>query len=146
MDTQVGQDHSRKLDHMYHALAVSRLLEVNLTVEAGSAVIECSGRDALARADGHEDAHCFRMISDAALFAASSIETECALETVDFNVRFLSRGTRKDMLSNRLLVHKSWGLFFAQAELFDQEGRCLAVGSGTLRLTETTLASMMGYG
>ena len=142
----MNQHHFRKLERMYHALAVSRLLEVNLTVEAGTAVIEWSGRDGLDRAGGHEDALCFRMVSDAALFAANSIETKSVLATVDFNVRFLCRDTKRGMFSNGLAVHRTGSLFFAQAELFDGQGRCLAVGSGTLRSTETALASMAGYG
>lgn len=145
MGIHAKQEHFRKLERMYHVLTVSRLLAVNLTVEAGTAVVEWSGRRGLDRAGAHEDAICFRMVSDAALFAANSIEMENVLTTVDFNVRFLHGAAQGGMFCNGLAVHRADSLFFAQAELFDGQGRCLAIGSGTLRPTDVALASMAGY-
>lgn len=85
----------------------------------------------------------FRLLDDAAYFAASSCETAYFLLTASFELQFL-RPVSSGLLraEGRILEEKAGRHFAAEALLYNQEGKVIAKGSGTFARSKQPLNSL----
>lgn len=73
----------------------------------------------------------FKMLDDAATFAVSSIVKDFGIVTASFNIYFTRPVSEGTIHAFGRVVHESRRLFIAEAEVFDDNGRVLARGSGS---------------
>lgn len=96
-------------------------------------------------ADAVHGAVYFKLLDDAAFFAANSLVDDVFLLTVSFNVYFTRPVATGEMTATGRVVHRSRRLLIAEAEVVDSDGRQLGRGSGTFMRSNTALSSVPGY-
>ncbi len=72
----------------------------------------------------------FKLLDDAAFFAANSVEREVFLLTTSFHIRFYRPVIKGTLHSIGELIHRSNNLFSAKSTLFDGHKRIIAEGTG----------------
>lgn len=142
MDSQ----HFRFLENMYLQAPIVKSLypESAIRISEGLAVIECPAKAHYFHAANslHGSVY-FRMLDDAAYFAASSMETTYFLLTAEFTIKFLrpvSGGLLK--AEGRLSGDPSGGMVNAEAWLYTSEGKIAAKGSGRFARSRNLLSSL----
>ncbi len=118
--------------------------ETQIRVSNGFARIEwpVEGKFHHGAAGLHGSAY-FRLLDDAAYFAASSHETTYFLVTASFELQFL-RPVSAGLLraEGRLLEEQAGRLLRAEASLYNEEGRLLAKGSGKFAHSRQTFSHL----
>ena len=127
-----SQEHFRRLEDHYHAAPTNRYYQPRLTVSDGAATVEVEVREDFYHAMNavHGSVY-FKLLDDAAFFAANSVVTDAFVLTVTFNLFFSRPVTEGTMTATGRLVHRSRRLLSAESVLVDSRGRELARGAGT---------------
>lgn len=139
------QAHYRFLERMYEQAPVVRSAFPGSRIQVGSdfARIQWEIEEKYHHAAGslHGSAY-FRLLDDAAYFAASSRETSWFLLTTSFEIQFL-RPVSEGLLraEGRLLEESAKQLLFAEAELFNPQGKIVAKGKGKFARSRKALSS-----
>lgn len=138
--------HLRGLEGAYHAAPVTRWMGTSATVGDGRATVTLPVREDFhhAAAAVHGSLY-FRMLDDAAFFAANSRVSDVLVLTSSFHVRFFRPVSQGSLRAEGRVVNLSRRVISADAELFDDEGNLLAQGSGTFMPSEIPLAEVEGY-
>jgi uncharacterized protein (TIGR00369 family) len=84
----------------------------------------------------------FKALDDAAFFAVASLVTDVFIVTVTYNVYFTRPVSAGTLRAEGRVVHRSKQLFVAEAELFGQDGKQIARGSGTFMRSAIPLSSL----
>ncbi len=147
MDNEArNEEHFRKLERMYATAPVNDYFRPVMRVGHGVAEVSIA-----ARKDFHHAAHAvhgvvyFKLLDDAAFFAANSLVNDVFVLTVSLNSCLLRPVTEGEMKATGRVVHQSKSLIIADAEVFDAEGRQLARGTGTFMRSRTALSPGIGY-
>ncbi len=139
-------DHYRKLENLYHHSApINRFYEPRLRVGDGVARLEVDVKPELWHAAHavHGSVY-FKMLDDAAFFAANSVVRDVFLLTSSFHIQLLRPVTVGVLESNGTLRHRSRAVFVADAELFN-DGKLVGRGSGTFMRSSIALNPDVGY-
>jgi uncharacterized protein (TIGR00369 family) len=145
--TLANPDHYRKLERMYLAAPITRWYGgIAVAISDGAAEVTIAVRPELFHAAGavHGSVY-FRALDDAAFFAANSRVEGVLVLTVSFNLHLTRPVSSGTLHSKGRVVHESGRLLVAEAELFDDDGRLLAKGSGTFSRSNLALTAEMGY-
>ena len=142
-----AQRHYRALERLYAAAPVNRLFASALTITGeGSARIAFDVTEAVYHAAGaaHGTLY-FKMLDDAAFYAANTLVTDRFLLTTSFNLHFT-----KPVRTGRAVAEGSWvsgrrRVFVAEARLVDAEGEEIGRGTGTFMKSRIPLSSLPGY-
>ena len=142
----VTPEHFRKLERMYHSAPINSYFSPILRVTEGEAEVEIPVRpDFFHAASAVHGSVYFKALDDAAFFAVNSLVTDVFVLTVSYNVyltRPISEGTLR---AKARVVHRSRQLFLADAELFDQDSRQIARGTGSFMRSTIPLSPEIGY-
>ena len=87
----------------------------------------------------------FKLLDDAAFFAVNSIVTDAFVLTTSFNMnitRPISSGTIKAIGKVKF---KSRNLFVAEATLYNETGKVIALGTGNFTKSKIALSEDIGY-
>lgn len=85
----------------------------------------------------------FRLLDDAAYFAASSRETDYFLLTASFELHFLRPVSGGELYSEGRVIDQAGSRFIlAESRLYNQEGEIVAKGSGTFARSRKPLNSL----
>ena len=87
----------------------------------------------------------FKMLDDAAFFAANSIDTERFVLTADFRVDLIRPFAVGEIVATGEIVHVGRTAILAKAELHCSKGKLLATGSGRFARSELPLNEASGY-
>jgi uncharacterized protein (TIGR00369 family) len=87
----------------------------------------------------------FKMLDDAAFFAANSQVEDVFVLTASFNLYFLRPVSEGRIRSEGRVTSRSRRLILAEARLEDDRGRELARGSGTFMPSQIALTAELGY-
>lgn len=140
--------HFRALEALYRAAPINGLFPSALSIEhAGHAAIafEITGDHLHAAGAAHGTAY-FKMLDDAAFYAANSLVTDRFLLTTAFNL-FFTRPLRTGPATARgRWISGRRRVFVAEASLYDASGEEVARGTGTFMRSSFALASLPGYG
>lgn len=148
-DLPAGEEaHFRALERLYAAAPINQLFESRLTITAAGAAridFEIDDRHFHAAGAAHGTAY-FKMLDDAAFYAANSLVTDRFLLTTAFNL-FLTRplGPGKVAAEGRWISGQR-RVLVAEARLIDARGEEAARGTGTFMRSRIGLASLAGYG
>ena len=141
------QAHFRALESLYAAAPINRLFDSTLEIaERGVARIWFQIDDRYFHAAGaaHGTSY-FKMLDDAAFYAANSLVTDRFLLTTSFNL-FLT----KPLKAGPVIAEGRWisgqrRVFVGEARLIDSDGEEAARGTGTFMKSRIPLAGLPGY-
>lgn len=148
-ETPAGEAaHFRALEALYAAAPINRLFDSRLEiVEAGLARIHFTIDERHFHAAGaaHGTTY-FKMLDDAAFYAANSLVTDRFLLTTAFNLLL-----QRPLGPGRVIAEGRWvsgkrRVFIADAHLIDADGEEAARGTGTFMKSRIPLATLPGYG
>ncbi|MEQ1509149.1 MAG: PaaI family thioesterase [Sphingopyxis sp.] len=139
--------HFRALESLYAAAPVNQLFPSSLTIiSSGIAQISFEVQPALFHAAGalHGTSY-FKMLDDAAFYAANSLVTDRFLLTTAFNLLFT-----RPLKSGMVTAYGRWisgrrRVLVADARLVDATGEEVARGTGTFMRSGFALSGLPGY-
>jgi uncharacterized protein (TIGR00369 family) len=139
-------DHFTKLERLYAAAPVTTWYGSTIQIDDGRATVRVN-----ARPEFHHAAHAvhgsvyFRLLDDAAFFAANSKVADVLVLTVSFTIHFLRPVSDGELRADGRVVHGGARLFVAEAQLFDAQDRLLGQGSGVFTRSGIRLDPSIGY-
>ncbi len=142
----IGEEHFRKLERMYHGAPINAYFQPTLRVSNGAAELQIPVKPEFFHAAHavHGSVY-FKALDDAAFFAVNSLVTDVFVLTASYNI-YLTRPVTEGILrASGRVVHRSRSLFLAEAELFDGEQRQVARGSGSFMRSTIALTPAVGY-
>lgn len=139
--------HLRALERLYASAPVNGLFESRLLLpEAGRSEIEFAVRpDSFHAAGAAHGTLYFKMLDDAAFYAANGLVSDRFLLTTAFNLHFT-----KPMRGGAARAEGRWisgkrRVFVAEARIVDSDGEECARGTGTFMRSHIALSSLAGY-
>jgi len=140
------KNHYEKLVAMYAAGPINQLYNPTMTVGEGKASIEIELSDRYHHSAGgvHGSVY-FKMLDDAAFFAANSLEEEFFVLTTSFTTYITRPVSSGKMRALGKVVNKNNSQFIAEAVVFDAEGREIGRGNGIFVRGKFPLAKAAGY-
>lgn len=146
--TPSGADaHFRALESLYRAAPINRLFRSTLEiVESGFARIRFEiDADVHHAAGAAHGTSYFKMLDDAAFYAANSLVTDRFLLTTAFNLLFTKPIVAGPVIAEGRWVSGKRRVYVADARLIDAEGDEAARGTGTFMRSRIPLAGLPGY-
>jgi uncharacterized protein (TIGR00369 family) len=146
-DPTGAEAHYRALESLYAAAPINRLFESRLEIpESGVARIHFEVSDAYYHAAGavHGTSY-FKMLDDAAFYAANSLVTDRFLLTTAFNLLFTRPLRAGPLVAEGRWISGQRRVFLADARLIGPDGEEAARGTGTFMRSRIPLASLPGY-
>ncbi len=140
--------HFRALEALYAAAPINRLFDSRLEIpHAGVARIHFTIDDRHFHAAGaaHGTAY-FKMLDDAAFYAANSLVTDRFLLTTAFNLLLTRPLGPGPVVAEGRWVSGRRRVFIADAHLIDASGEEASRGTGTFMKSRIALATLPGYG
>lgn len=141
------QAHFRALERLYASAPINAVFRSDLAIPAsGHARIAFDVDEATHHAAGaaHGTIY-FKMLDDAAFYAANSLVSDRFLLTTAFNLHFT-----KPLRHGRVIAEGRWisgkrRVFVAEASLLDEHGDEIGRGTGTFMRSHIQLAGLPGY-
>ena len=139
--------HHRALERLYRSAPVNTLFASELAIEGeGRARITFDITEDVFHAAGaaHGTIY-FKMLDDAAFYAANTLVTDRFLLTTSFNLHFT-----KPVRTGRVVAEGRWisgrrRVFVAESRLVDAEGDEIGRGTGTFMRSRIALSGLPGY-
>ena len=144
---QGAELHFSALEALYASAPVNTLFNSRLTIEhEGRARIEFEEDQRVHHAAGaaHGTIY-FKMLDDAAFYAANSLVTDRFLLTTAFNLHFTAPIRSGPVVAEGRWVSGRRRVFVAEARLVDGEGEEIGRGTGTFMRSKIALSSLAGY-
>lgn len=139
--------HHRALERLYASAPVNALFTSQLEIvgEGQSRLVFEVTKDVYHAAGAAHGTIYFKMLDDAAFYAANTLATDRFLLTTSFNLHFT-----KPVKTGRVIAEGRWisgkrRVFVAESRLIDSEGDEIGRGTGTFMRSRTALSSLAGY-
>lgn len=139
--------HYRALEALYRSAPVNALFQSALTIVGeGHARIEFVVTEEAYHAAGaaHGTIY-FKMLDDAAFYAANTLITDRFLLTTSFNLHFTKPVREGKVIAEGRWVSGRRRVLVAEARLVDAEGDEIGRGTGTFMRSRIALSSLAGY-
>ena len=139
--------HFVALQNLYLAAPITEIYRPTIEVSDSEATIEIEVSQRLFHSLGavHGSVY-FKMLDDAAFFAANSLERDVFVLTTSFTT-YLTRPVSEGRIrSVGRLVNRNNSQFIAEAVLSDSQGNELGRGSGVFVRSKLLLSEAEGYG
>ena len=138
--------HFLALQNMYLAAPINEFYRPSIEVSDSEATIEIEVSEQFFHSAGavHGSVY-FKMLDDAAFFAANSLEREVFVLTTSFTTyltRPISSGTLRSV---GRVVNRNKSQVLAEAVLYDSEGNQVGRGSGVFVRSKLPLSEARGY-
>lgn len=148
MPPETGAEaHFRALEHLYESAPINRLFRSRLEVPAeGQARIRFEIDESVYHAAGaaHGTSY-FKMLDDAAFYAANSLVSDRFLLTTAFNLLFTRPLTAGPVVAEGRWISGTRRVLVADARLIGPDGEEAARGTGTFMRSRIPLSSLPGY-
>jgi uncharacterized protein (TIGR00369 family) len=142
------QSHFRALERLYASAPINRLFHSQLTIRtSGEATIDFTVDEDVYHAAGavHGTVY-FKMLDDAAFYAANSLVSDRFLLTTGFNLLFTRPVKAGALRAEGRWVSGRRRVYVAEASLIDADGEEVGRGTGTFMRSQFPLSSLPGYG
>ncbi|MDV3257718.1 MAG: PaaI family thioesterase [Sphingomonas sp.] len=139
--------HLRALESLYDSAPINRLFRSTLSLEeAGKSVIrfEVSNETFHAAGAAHGTLY-FKMLDDAAFYAANGLVSDRFLLTTAFNLHFTKPMRGGEARAEGRWISGKRRVFVAEARIIDSDGEECARGTGTFMRSHIPLAGLEGY-
>ncbi len=142
-----AERHFRALESLYAAAPINALFASTLDIRAeGSSRIAFEVTEETYHAAGaaHGTIY-FKMLDDAAFYAANTLVTDRFLLTTSFNLHFTKPVRAGHVVAEGRWVSGRKRVFVAEARLVDAEGDEIGRGTGTFMRSRIALSRLPGY-
>ena len=139
--------HFSALEKMYLAAPINRIYKPTIVISAGRSEIEIELNEGYFHATGavHGSVY-FKMLDDAAFFAANSLEREVFVLTASFTT-YLTRPVASGIIrSVGSVVNETRTQFIAESIAYNSEGKEIGRGNGIFVRGKHLLQDALGYG
>lgn len=139
--------HWRALEGLYASAPINRLFNSELTITGeGQARIAFTIDERVYHAAGaaHGTIY-FKMIDDAAFYAANTLVTDRFLLTTSMNLHFVRPVKAGPVIAEGRWVSGRRRVLVAEARLVDEEGEEIGRGTGTFMRSRIPLSGLPGY-
>jgi len=139
--------HWRALEGLYASAPVNRLFDSRLEiVEEGRARIAFTVDERYFHAAGaaHGTIY-FKMLDDAAFYAANTLVTDRFLLTTSFNLHFTKPVKQGKVVAEGRWISGRRRVLVAEARLIDEEDEEIGRGTGTFMRSHIPLSGLAGY-
>jgi len=139
--------HFRSLERLYASAPVNALFESRLEIvsEGHSRIrFRVDERYHHAAYAAHGTIY-FKMLDDAAFYAANSLVTDRFLLTTAFNLHFTKPIKAGEVVAEGRWISGRRRVFIAEAHLVDSEGDEIGRGTGTFMRSHIALSGLAGY-
>ena len=139
--------HLRSLESLYQSAPINRLFDSRIQLgAAGQSRIEFTvSRDAWHAAGAAHGTLYFKMLDDAAFYAANGLVTDRFLLTTAFNLHFTKPMRDGPMIAEGKWISGKRRVFVAEARIVDPDGEECARGTGTFLRSHIALSGLDGY-
>lgn len=146
MSKMDASTHFESLIRMHDSVKLNEFYKPVLSVGEGTAEIEINLTEKYHHAEGgvHGSVY-FKMLDDAAWYAANSLEQEYFLVTVSFTTYITRPVSSGKMKSVGRVVNKNKSQFISESVVYDSEGREIGRGNGVFVRSKAPLAEAQGY-
>ena len=142
----MSQDHYQKLIQMYAKAPINDFYNPHMTIEDSKATITIAITPKMHHsARGVHGSVYFKLLDDAAFFAANSIESNVFVLTSDFHIRLLRPVHNGTLISTGWVTHAGRKNILARAELRDEQGVLISTGQGSFIRSSMPLNEDCGY-
>ena len=144
----MSAEHHRKLERMYHASNINQNLYPSIAMEVSDGQAEISlilNPTYLHAGNGLHGSVFFKLLDDAAYFAASSQIEDFFIVTTSFNLQFLRPVQSGKITATGQLKFASRNLFVAESVLKNEAGKEIAFGTGQFVKSRNMLSEQLGY-
>jgi uncharacterized protein (TIGR00369 family) len=139
--------HWRALEGLYASAPVNQLFESKLTISAeGRSHIDfvIDERHYHAAGAAHGTVY-FKMLDDAAFYAANTLVTDRFLLTTAFNLHFSRPVKKGPVVAEGRWISGRRRVLVAESRLIDAEGEEIGRGTGTFMRSRMALSGLEGY-
>lgn len=139
--------HYTALENMYLAAPINQIYQPKITISEAQAEIIIDINEKYFHAAGavHGSVY-FKMLDDAAFFAANSLEPDVFVLTTSFTT-YLTRPVSEGQLrSVGKVVSQNKSQFIAESVVYDSQEREIGRGNGIFVKSRMPLVDAMGYG
>ena len=139
--------HYRALEALYASAPVNQLFKSRLEIVGeGHARIRFTVDESVHHAAGaaHGTIY-FKMLDDAAFYAANSLVSDRFLLTTAFNLHFTAPIRSGEVVAEGRWISGKRRVFIAEAHLIDAEGEEIGRGTGTFMRSHIALSGLAGY-
>ncbi len=139
-------EHFKRLENMYAAAPINAFFMPRMSVSEAKAVISIELEDKFFHAAGavHGSVY-FKMLDDAAFFAASSLEQDVFVLTTSFTTYLTRPVSEGQIRAVGRVVNQNSSQFIAEAILYDAHDREIARGNGIFVRSKQLLLETAGY-
>ncbi len=143
-----AEAHLRALEGLYRSAPVNALFESRLDLpETGRSEIRFMvGKESYHAAGAAHGTLYFKMMDDAAFYAANSMVTDRFLLTTAFNLFFTKPMRIGEAVAEGRWISGKRRVFVAEARIIDSTGEECARGTGTFLRSSISLSGLAGYG
>jgi uncharacterized protein (TIGR00369 family) len=140
------ENHYRKLEKMYAAAPINAIYLPRIKVSEGRSEIEIDLSEKFHHSAGavHGSLY-FKMLDDAAFFAANSLETEVFVLTIAFTTYLTRPVSEGKMKSVGKVVNKNRTQFIAESIVYDSNDNEIGRGNGVFVRSKYLLSETQGY-
>lgn len=140
------QSHWRGLERCYVAAPINSIYHPRITIAEGVSEIEIDLPERLHHAAGavHGSVY-FKMLDDAAFFAANSMEPDVFMLTTSFTTYLTRPVSEGVMRAEGRLVNQNRSQMVAESVVYNADGREIGRGSGLFVRSKVLLRDVPGY-
>lgn len=140
------EEHYRCLESMYQAAPINKLYPPVMTVSDGEATIEIPlSKDYHHSAGAVHGSVYFKVLDDAAFFAANSREPEVFVLTSSFTTYITRPVSQGHMRAVGKVVNQNRSQWIVESVVYDSENREIARGNGIFVRSKVQLKDASGY-
>ena len=139
--------HFRALERLYRSAPINNAFSSDIAIEGeGRARITFDvTQDVFHAAGAAHGTIYFKMLDDAAFYAANSLVTDRFLLTTAFNVHFTKPVREGRVVASGVWISGKRRVLVAESRLLDEEGDEIGRGTGTFMRSRIALSGLDGY-
>ena len=144
---QASKVHYQALENMYLSAPINAIYQPRIKISHKNAEIEMDVKERFFHSAGavHGSVY-FKMLDDAAFFAANSVESEYFVLTVSFTTYLTKPISGGHMRSVGKVVNQTRKQIIAEAVVYDENGEEIGRGSGIFVRGKMPLVDAAGFG
>lgn len=142
----MSEAHFRGLERMYQAAPTNQYYQPSMLVSEGQAEITVAVKSDFFHAAGavHGSVY-FKLLDDAAFFAANSFETEVFVLTTCFTIYITRPISEGSMRAVGKVVNSNRSQWVVESVIYDANDREIGRGNGIMVRSKVLLADTQGY-
>lgn len=139
-------EHYQKLAQMYLSAPINKFYLPQIIVTEGKCEIEVEVKeDFFHAANAVHGSVYFKMLDDAAFFAANSVVKDVFVLTASFDTKFLRPINKGELIAKGELLKNLGNKLEARAKLYDLEGNLIATGTGWFVKSKINLTDISSF-